>query len=578
MTILLFFAFLAGMVTVLSPCVLPILPALLSAGAGRGHLRPIGIILGLICSFTFFTLMLTTLVQLTGISPDFLRYVAIALIAGFGLLMIFPSLGEQFASATSGVASLGQSVQVQSTRLGSGFWGGFVLGIALGLVWTPCAGPILGAITTLVATSSVTWPAFLITLSYSLGAAIPMLAIIYGGKKILSVTKDVSGYSEAIRKGFGALMILAALSMAFHYDVVFQAMATKYLPFIDVENNKQVKQELDKLRTVNPEFIVIDPDSLEKGKLLPEGIAAPDIIGIKDWVNTKPLSLEQLKGKVVLVDFWTYSCINCIRTLPYMKELFAKYKDDGFVLIGVHTPEFEFEKNKENVKEAVKRFGVEYPVAIDSQFKTWQNYNNRYWPAHYLIDQKGDVRSVHFGEGDYVETENAIRELLGLKPIQEKASQAKVHHSLTPETYLGFDRAQSYASSTLIKPNQTVVYEDKTQLRDDQVGLRGDWLVEEQKITAEGDLSELDFNFLASQVYLVMESQESQHVTVYMDGKPLPHAYATEDMKEDGQIVVKEARKYDVIDLKNDYGRHTLTLKVPKGVSLYAFTFGGDNE
>lgn len=258
MLILLFFAFLAGVVTVLSPCVLPVLPALLSAGAERGRLRPIGIVSGVVFSFTFFTLMLTTLVQWTGISPDFLRYIAIALIAGFGVLMIFPSLGEKFAEATSSVATLGQSVQKQSTRLGSGFWSGFVLGIALGLVWTPCAGPILGAITTLVATSAVSWSTFLITLSYSLGAAIPMLGMIYGGRKLLNVSKGVSGYSEWIRKGFGVLMVLAALAMAFHYDVQFQTMATRYLPFIDVENNALVKEELEKLRTVNPDFILPD--------------------------------------------------------------------------------------------------------------------------------------------------------------------------------------------------------------------------------------------------------------------------------------------------------------------------------
>lgn len=571
MDILFFFAFLAGIVTVLSPCVLPVLPALLSAGAGQGPLRPIGIVAGLICSFTFFTLMLTSIVQLTGISPDFLRYIAIVVIAGFGLLMIFPSLGESFARSTSGVANLGTSVQQQATRFGSGFWSGFILGIALGLVWTPCAGPILGAITTLVATSAVTWSAFLITLSYSLGAAIPMLAIIYGGQKILSASKGAARYSEWIRKGFGALMILAALAMALHADVYFQTMATQYLPFINVEDNALVKRELDALRTVNPEFLLPE---FEEGAFLSEGIKAPELAGIVGWVNTKPLTLEQLRGKVVLIDFWTYSCINCIRTFPYLKEWDAKYKDQGLVIIGVHTPEFEFEKNPENVKDAVKRFGLQYPIAIDSQFKTWQKFNNHYWPAHYLIDQKGFVRNFHDGEGSYVETENMIRQLLGLSPMQKEEPQKQVRR-LTPETYLGFERGMRYTAHTAIQPNQVHRYED-THVGNDQVGLRGPWLVEAQKITSQDDTSELELHFLATQVYLVMESPDLKGVRVYLDGEPVQQKNATVDMNEQGQVMVKEARKYDVIRLKGEYGRHRLTLHVPKGVSLYAFTFGDD--
>ena len=283
MWVLFLFAFLAGIATVLSPCVLPVLPALLSAGAGRGRLRPIGIVLGVICSFTFFTLMLTSLVQLTGISPDILRYLAIALIAGFGLAMIFPSIGEKFAQATSGVVNLGQTVQQQSTQLGSGFWSGFVLGIALGLVWTPCAGPILGAITTLVATSAVTWTAVLMTLSYSIGAALPMLAIIYGGRKILNLSRGLSSYSEWIRKGLGVLMILAALAMAFHYDVQFQTMATKYVPFINVDENAHVKEELEKLRTGNPDFILPSERVLKEMRCFPR--------------ESRPLSLPGLQGE-----------------------------------------------------------------------------------------------------------------------------------------------------------------------------------------------------------------------------------------------------------------------------------------
>ncbi len=581
MYILLVFSFLAGIVTVLSPCVLPVLPALLSAGAGRGYLRPFGIILGLIASFTFFTLSLTAIVHATGISPDILRYAAIVLIAGFGLLLIFPALGEKFAEFTSGASIAGERMQAESAKLGSGFWSGFVLGIALGLVWTPCAGPILAAITTLVATSAVTWETFAITVAYTLGAAIPMFLIVYGGSKILSSSKTLSKYSEGIRKGFGALMVLAALAIAFHWDVAFEQMAINYFPMVNVEDNPLVRQELDKLRQKNagsghPAFAEsLFFSSPKESNELPKIAAAPEIIGIADWINSPPLTLQSLRGKVVLIDFWTYSCINCIRTLPYLKDWYNKYKDLGLVIIGVHTPEFEFEKNASNVNDAVKRFGILYPVAMDNSYGTWQNYSNQYWPAHYLIDQSGILRQFHFGEGGYLETENAIRSLLGKNPLKMEEPVAG-GRPITPETYLGDARGSSYASGIDLKPGQTADYTYSGPLGDDLVGIKGRWNAGKEKITSMGDNCSLELNFLATRVYLVMSSEAQAFVTVLLDGRPLPKQYRTDDMNDDGKVEVLKPRKYDVLNLKGEYARHKLSLIVPKGVSLYAFTFGDE--
>lgn len=581
MVILLIFAFLAGIVTVLSPCVLPVLPALLSAGGGKGRLRPIGIIIGLLCSFMFFTLTLTTLVRFTGISPDFLRYLAIAMIACFGLMMIFPALGEKFAEATSGFANLGQSVQTKSKEIRSGFWSGFILGIALGLVWTPCAGPILATITTVVATSTVTTEIFLITLAYCLGTAIPMFLIIYGGQKALNSSRWLSAYSEWIRKGFGVLMILTALAIALHFEVKIQQFTLEYFPFLNIEDNSLVKAELDKLKSAsdvnsNKSFILPPETSIAKeNEILPKLAAVPELVGITGWVNSNPFTLDQLRGKVVLIDFWTYSCINCIRTFPYLKDWYANYKDKGLVIVGVHTPEFEFEKNPANVKDAAERFGLLYPIAIDSNFKTWLNFNNHYWPAHYLVDQTGIVRSFHFGEGAYVQTENDIRNLLGLPPLA-KAEPAASIRPLTPETYLGFERGDRYVSEITIHKNEVFDYKYTEKLNDDKVGLKGNWLVSSEKISSMGDLSTLDLNFLATRVYLVMDADKQQTVSVNLDGKPLEKEYYTSDMNSEGKILVKEPRKYDVIDLKGQYGRHKLTLQAPKGVSMYAFTFGDE--
>lgn len=546
MLILIFFAFLAGIATVLSPCVIPVLPALLSASGGKGKARPFGVILGLVISFIFFTLALTAIIKATGISPNILRYIAIGLIALFGLFMIFPKMGDWFARATSGVAELGQKVQGSSKKAGTGFWSGFILGVALGLVWTPCAGPILAAITTLVATSSVDWAALLITVAYSLGAAIPMFLIIWGGQSAINSSRFLSQHAEMIRKVFGALMIAAALMLAFHVDVVLQQIALKYFPMVTIEDRPIVRQELAKLQTNTSLF----GQAIDKGEKVP----APNFVGISSWVNSPPLSVDQLKGKVVLVDFWTYSCINCIRTLPFITKWYDDYKDKGLVIVGVHTPEFAFEKDRDNVVDATKRFHITYPVALDNDYTTWEAYANHYWPAHYLIDQKGVVQEAHFGEGAYVETENAIRHLLGLEPIVAKEPMINMR-PITSETYLGNARGV---------PNNP------------NIQLSGNWKHEDEKIVAEGDDATLTLHFLATRVYLVLGGASDKPITVALDGQPLPKEFMTRDMSANGSIFVKEPRKYDMVDLKGHYGNHTLTIHFPKGIEAYAFTFGDE--
>jgi cytochrome c biogenesis protein CcdA/thiol-disulfide isomerase/thioredoxin len=580
MFILAFFTFLAGIATVLSPCVIPVLPALLSASGRKGRLHPLGVIIGLIISFTFFTLALTALVHSFGLSANFLRYLAIAILALFGLVMIFPALGDLFSRLTAPIASLGTKAQEQSQHVGTGLLSGLILGAALGLIWTPCAGPILAAITTLVATNAITFHVVFLTLLYSLGAAVPMFLIIYGGQRALSSSRFLARHSEGIRKFFGFLMLLTALTMATHLDVKFQQMTLSYLPVLAVEDTPIVREELNKLRQQKPTsaFGVALNQYAQGHQTLPKIAPAPDFVGITEWINSPPLTMNSLKGKVVLIDFWTYSCINCIRTFPYLKHWNETYKDKGLVIVGIHTPEFEFEKNPENVKDAVKRFGITYPVAMDNDYLTWQAYNNSYWPAHYLIDQEGILRQFHFGEGKYGETENAIRELLGLSPLTIEAEKAPVSQKqITPETYLGYKRGKSYTSETSLNPNQASIYPFSGNPKADQVSLQGPWQVNDENIISTGSSSTLALNFQANRVYLVLGGNSSFPMTVELDGKPLPKENWTQDMNAQGEIFVKGSpRKYDIVNMKGKEGRYNLILHIPEGISAYAFTFGDE--
>ena len=559
MPILFIFAFLGGMCTIFSPCILPVIPVVLAAGASKGRLRPLGVTLGLIVSFTFFTAALSFLVHSLGISATMLRYLAIGCLALFGLCMVIPSLSLKVSSLLSPLARAGEGLQKTGSQ--EGFWGGFILGVSLGLLWTPCAGPILAAITTFIATRTAAFSMIGLAFLYVLGAAIPLYIIAWGGSRMMKASTFLSAHQEGVRRFFGCVTIFVALSVALHWDVTFEQKVGRFVPSIVVEDNRLVQGQLGVLQkeiqeSANEEI----PSGGVPYGYNPYG-RAPELTGLTNWINSTPLSLEQLKRKVVLLDFWTYSCVNCLRTLPYVEGWYQKYKEKGLVVIGIHTPEFEFEKDPKNVEEAVSRLGITYPVALDNNYKVWNAYHNHFWPAHYLIDQTGNIVLVHFGEGGYAEMEDTIRSLVQLPQVSFQEPTAS-KRSISPEIYLGVERGKNFTSENRIVPYETILYAFSQPLKDNEVGLKGYWQANTECITSEDDMNTIEINFLGKQAYLVLSGSSTTPCYVFLDGLLVK------------EVFVQKPMKYDLVD--STYGPHHLSLSVPKGISAYAFTFGDE--
>ncbi len=532
MLILYSFAFLAGIVTILSPCILPILPVILSSSipGSASRLRPYGIVTGFILSFTFFTLFLSTLVKLFGIPVDALRTLSVVIIAGFGLSLLIPPVQLFIEQLFSRLAN-----RVPSTTGKTGFGGGVLIGLSLGLLWTPCVGPILASVISLAITGTVTTDAFFITLAYSIGTAIPMLMIILGGQKLLTKTPWLLRNTRKIQKAFGVIMILTAIGIYNGVDRTFQTYILTTFPNYGVGLTKFEDKEL-----VKDQLVDLSKTSEPGSK---NSDVAPELILGGEWFNSKPLALSQLKGKVVLVDFWTYTCINCQRTFPYLKDWDKKYRESGLTIIGVHSPEFEFEKSAANVQQALKDFGITYPVMQDNDFATWRAYSNRYWPAKYLVDGTGKIRYTHFGEGDYDETEVMIQTLLketGASPSAAINNPTYRTYARSPELYLGSAR---YAPSTPITYS-------------------GKWSKSVEYALPSAGAS-LTLSFDAKDVYLVMRPVDtSTKVEVYLDDKYVKN------------ITVEANTLYTLVEMDNP-GQHELKLVFPDGnIELFAFTFG----
>jgi cytochrome c biogenesis protein CcdA/thiol-disulfide isomerase/thioredoxin len=584
MALLILFGFVAGVGTALSPCVLPVLPIALSAGATGGRRRPLGIVAGLAVSFTFATVALVYVISALGLPDDLLRKLAIAVLLAFGITLMIPPLAARIEATMSrfagraGIAGGG----------GDGFWSGTAVGASLGLVYAPCAGPILAGVITVSASQSFTAGRLAVALSYGIGSAVVLYFLMLGGRRAVA---PLARRGVGLQVAMGAVMVVVALAMLGDYDVKFQNRIASDLPSFLVnpteglEDTASARAALEGVRGKSAHGVGAVAASAPQSHTGPNGEAdlpvlgtAPEFVDNQSWFNTsggRPLTLRSLRGRVVLVDFWTYSCINCLRTLPYLTAWDKTYRKDGLTIVGVHSPEFPFEKDAGNVSEAIERNGIHYPVAQDNDLATWSAYGNQYWPAEYFIDARGRVRYAHFGEGEYGKKEQVIRELLAEAGRPVAAAQSKAHGIApsagvtTPETYLGAARAERFVNPMLSPGAHD--FGDPPSPPPDEFAYRGRWKIALEFATAEG--GSLELNFGARRVYLVLGSPgHARRVRVLLDGRPIPDDLAGSDVHE-GAVDVSAQRLYNLVDLPG-VGPHVLRLVPEAGVMGYAFTFG----
>ena len=568
-------SYLGGVLTILSPCILPVLPFVLARSDQPFMRSGLPLLAGMAVAFAGIATIATVGGHWAIQANQAGRVAAMVLLALFGLTLLLPSLAERL---TRPLVALGSRL---STRAASHSIGGsLLLGVATGLLWAPCAGPILGLILTGAAIQGASVNTTLLLLAYALGAATSLAAALLIGGKLFAGMKQSLGAMQWLRRALGALVLAGVAAIALGLD-------TGLLTQLSSASTNRFEQSL--LRTAGLErktTVTTIP-----GSDLPVEGTMPELTGATLWLNSPPLTREQLRGKVVLVDFWTYSCINCLRALPYVKAWSEKYKDHGLVVIGVHAPEFAFEKTEANLRRAMSDLGVTYPVAQDNNLAIWQAFDNQYWPAHYFIDVEGRIRHHHFGEGEYERSEAVIQQLLreggrtsvpggrvdpraqGAQAIA--APTAKTSH----ETYLGHGRGQNFASGTA-RIDESATYQT-TALTLGQWGLDGQWTVGKEMSRLDAPGGKISFRFNARDVHLVLAPGQSKdnepgktvRFKVTLDGK-MPGDGRGVDVAADGSGTVTQDRLYQLIRLKTP-GEHTFTIEfADPGVQAFAFTFG----
>ncbi len=575
--ILFVLAYFGGLITIVSPCILPVLPFVF-ARADRPFLRSgLPLLAGMALTFA----AVATLAAVGGgwavTANQYGRAAALALLALFALTLLLPSLADRVMQPLVRLGSrLSESASASDQNQGGSILPSFLLGIATGLLWAPCAGPILGLILTGAALEGASVQTTLLLAAYALGAATSLaLALLVGGK-VFTAMKRSLGAGEWVRKGLGVAVLVAVVAIALGAD-------TGFLTRISAAGTASLEQRLlDKVQGSSGGAT----STADNGMLPVEG-TLPELSGATQWLNSPPLTASALKGKVVLVDFWTYSCINCLRTIPYVRAWADKYRDQGLVVIGIHAPEFAFEKNIENVKAAIANFRIDYPVAVDNDYSLWRAFQNHYWPAHYFVDAQGRIRHHHFGEGEYDQSERVIQQLLaeaGKTPVHDLVSvnatgaeaAADLGDVQSPETYVGYARGENFVSPGGVVQDESHVYKPGTpQLN--QWSLAGDWTVNGESATLNDASGGIVYRFHARDLHLVLgpgPSGKPVRFKVTIDGMA-PGASHGSDIDADGQGTVTSERLYQLLRQGGDIADHTFEIRfLDPGVQAYAFTFG----
>ena len=645
-------AYLGGVLTIASPCILPVLPFVFARADQPFLRRGLPMLLGMALTFA----VIATLAAVGGgwavEANQYGRYLAIALLALFGITLVFPELSDRL---TQPLVALGGRLSESADRNedAGGVWPSLLLGVATGLLWAPCAGPVLGLILTGAALEGANVQTTLLLLAYAAGAATSLaLALLVGGR-VFAAMKRSLGAGEWIRRGLGAAVLVAVVAIAFGAD-------TGFLTQVSLANTASLEQSLvdrfhaapgkagaepsssvvmsgsGAVMSAGPSMMMsanapkmamngkptgkdgVEPSSsmvmtgagamtsanaptmaMNAGpamkaasaaapETLPDEGRLPTLSGAVQWLNSPPLTAEALKGKVVLVDFWTYSCINCLRSIPYVRAWAEKYKDQGLVVIGVHAPEFPFEKSIDNVKQAVERLRIDYPVAIDNDYAIWRAFNNEYWPADYFIDAKGRIRHHYFGEGDYAESERVIQQLLaeagaanlpaGVVTVSATGAEAASDEAdvQSPETYIGYMRAENFASPGGAVSDAPHVY-SPGDLKLNDWGLSGDWTIGGQSATLNRTDGAISFRFHARDLHLVLgrgADGKPARFRVTIDGMAPGESHGA-DVSAEGEGVVTDHRLYQLVRQSGPIMDHTFTIQfLDPDVQAYAFTFG----